>query len=227
VRPPGFFFRDSCLYERERCDPPPAGMDFAQLARDTDSTNSRAHLQALQEHVLLQFSFDQNIQHIAHQKVKAQQTIMLRNYLKKYADCTLVHELRGVLETFGKTRDYVGVCLRGRIRLAQADIYALVAVFDTDDFRLQHMSAQRVGMATQATEEYWERASEVNVWRAIVDVEALKIVSAVGHSLSTMKERATALSKQQFVGHPDYAAFCGQEHGEEPVPVGNKKKRID
>ena len=68
-----------------------------------------------------------------------------------------------------------------------------------------------------------ERASEVNTWRAIVDIEALKIVTAVRHSLATM----TDWSKQQFVGNPEYVAFYGQVHDEGPVQAGNKKMRTN
>ena len=123
-------------------------MDFTQLERDTDSTNSREHLQALHAHVILQFSLDQNVEDIRLQKVRAHQGIMVRNYLKKYADRFLLRELRGVLQAFGKAGAHVGVCMRGVIRAAQADVYALFAVFDTDDFRLAHMSPQRVGLAS-------------------------------------------------------------------------------
>ena len=146
---------------------------------------------------------------------------MVRNYLKKYADRKLLRELRGVLETFGAPREYVDVCLRGVIRSAQAEIYALFTVFDIDDFRLDHMCAKRVGIATKASEEYWERASEANTWRAVIDVETLKIVAAARQALSTMQERATNLCRHQFVVHPDYAVFV------EPVQAGKRKLRAD
>jgi len=188
-------------------------MDLPRLARETAGTNSAEHLKALHDHAILQFSYDQNIKDILRQKERAQQTMMLRNYLHKYADVWLLRELRDVLDTFGETCDNVADCMRGLLRSAQTQIYALCAVFDTDDFRLQHMAPKSAGSAATAPEEYWERASEVNTWRSVVDVEALKIVADAALRLSAMRARAAALSEADFAAHPEHAAFCGQARG--------------
>jgi len=180
-------------------------MDLARLARDTAGTNSAAHMRALHEHGLKQFSHDQNIQDIMWEKVRAQQTMMMRNYVHKFADSKrLLRELDDVLRTFGKTGDDVDACVCGVVRSAQTEIYALCAAFDTDDFRFEHMGD------ASGPAKYCERASAENTWRSIIDVEALKIVAVAAHRLGTMRARAAELSAGAFAALPEYAAWVAQ-----------------
>jgi len=120
-------------------------MDVSALQRATASTNSVDHTKALHDTVIEQFSHDQSIDFIQLKKVRAQQTIMMKNYLMKYSVDGLFRALRDVLETVGKMRPYVETCVLGIIRLAQTKIYQLSTVFDTDDFRIDHMSVKHNG----------------------------------------------------------------------------------
>jgi len=199
-------------------------MEFAQIQYDTSTTNSVDHVTVLQNHVILQFSYDQNIMAIQRQKVKAQQTMMMRNYLKKYADKWLLRELHDVLKTFPQTRDYVDVCILGVIRASQKKIYSLHAVFDTDDFRLEHMCVKH---DRGGTEEYYERASEVNNWRSMIDVETRKIVDFAQESIAVMKDRFAELPKEKFMVHPDYVEFYGEAIGAISFGLGAKRARTD
>jgi len=197
-------------------------MDFAQLKRDMCATNSVDHIKALHDNVILQFSYDQDIQRIMLQKEQAQKSMMIRNYLKKYADDGLLNELRAVLETLGSTRDYVDVCIRGVIRKAQTEIYSLFTVFDTDYFRLDHMCTKHNG---SATEEYFERASEVNNWRYVIDLETHRIVASAQQFISDMQPRMAKLPKDKFMVHPDYVVFCGELLRNTTVDAPTKRMR--
>ena len=60
-------------------------MDVCALQLATASTNSASHMKALHDTVIEQFSHDQSIHFIQRKKVRAQQTIMMKNYLMKYS----------------------------------------------------------------------------------------------------------------------------------------------
>jgi len=186
-------------------------MDLARLARDTACTNSASHMRVLHEHGIKQFSYDQNIQDIMCQKVRAQQTMMMRNYVHKFADSKqLLCRLNDVLRTFGKTGDDVHACVCGVVRSAQTEIYALCTAFETDDFRFVHMG-DACGPA-----KYCERASAENTWRSIIDVEALKIVAVAAQRLGTMRAQTAELSASAFAAHPEYAAWVAQARSNSP-----------
>ena len=199
-------------------------MDLTRLQYDTSTTNDVEHVTVLHNHVMLQFSYDQNITDIQRQKVKAQQTMMMRNYLKKYADKYLLRELHDVLKTFPQTRSYLDLCILGVIRASQKKIYSLHAVFDTDDFRLEHMCVKH---DRGGTEDYYERASEVNNWRSMIDVETRKIVDFAQESIAVMKDRFEGLPKEKFMMHPDYVGFYGKAIGVIPFGLGAKRARTD
>lgn len=193
-------------------------MDVSALQLATANTNSASHMKALHDTVIEQFSHDQSIHFIELKKVRAQQTIMMKNYLMKYSVDGLFHELQEVLDSVGKLRPYVETCLIGIIRLAQTKIYQLHTVFDTDDFRMEHMSVKHSG---GRAEGYWERASDVNNWRSKVDVEMDKIVHTVSQQIVVMQERVKTLQEYAFVAHADYDGFYDKESKGGPA----KKKR--
>jgi len=194
-------------------------MDFSGLQRASASTNSVEHAKALHDTVIEQFSHDQSIRFIQLKKVRAQQTIMVKNYLMKYSTDGLFRALRVVLASLGIMHLYVETCVLGLIRSAQTQIYKLSAVFDTDDFHMDHMSMKHNG---HCYEEYWEPASEVNTWRSVIVVEIDKIVCSVSQAIILVEQRAKLLEKQAFVAHADYVDFYEQE----PPNESTKKKRI-
>jgi len=97
------------------------------------------------------------------------------------------------------------VRIRGAIRVAQTQIYGLHTLFDTDHFRLDHMGTKYNG---KVAEEYFERASEVNNWRSMIDLETDRIVATAKQFIGAMKPRVAKLSKDEFIAHPDYVVFC-------------------
>jgi len=196
-------------------------MDVSALQLAMASTNSAIHMKALHDTVMEQFSHDQSIHFIELKKVRAQQTIMMKNYLMKYSVVGLFRALREVLDAVGNMRAYVETCLVGIIRSAQTKIYQLYTVFDTDDFRIQHMSVKHSG---GSAEEYWDRASDVNNWRSKVDVEIDKIVHTVTQQIVVMQERVKTLQECAFVAHVDYAGFYDKEKQEGPA---KKKRKAD
>jgi len=183
-------------------------MDVSALQRATATTNSIEHTKALLDTVIEQFSHDQSISFVQLKKKRAQQTIMMKNYLMKYSVDGLFCELRDVLETVGTMRLYVETCVLGMIRLAQTKIYQLCTYFDTDDFRIQHMSVKHNG---HCSEEYWERASDVNCWRSVILVEINKIVASVAQEITLMQQRVGQLDQHAFVSHTDYAGFYDKD----------------
>jgi len=193
-------------------------MDVSALQLAMASTNSVSHMKALHDTVIEQFSHDQSIHFIELKKVRAQQTIMIKNYLMKYSVVGLFRALREVLDAVGNMRPCVETCLIGIIRSAQTQIYQLYTVFDTDDFRMEHMSVKHSG---GSAEEYWERASDVNNWRSKVNVEIDKIVHAVTQDIVVMQERVKTLEESAFVAHADYDGFYDKESQDGP----DQKKR--
>jgi len=197
-------------------------MDLSALQRASACTNSADHAKALHNTVIEQFSHDQSIRFIQLKKVRAQQTIMMKNYLMKYSVDGLFRVLRGVLETLGVMHLHVGTCVLGLIREAQTKIYKLSALFDTDDFYMDHMCTKHNG---HCYEEYWEPASEVNKWRSVMLVEIDKIVCSVSQEIVLVEHRAKELEKHAFVAHADYVGFYDKEPPNEYTTVHGKKQR--
>jgi len=195
-------------------------MDVCALQLATASTNSASHMKALHDTVIEQFSHDQSIHFIQRKKVRAQQTIMMKNYLMKYSVDGLFRDLREVLDALGNMRPYVETCLIGIIRSAQTKIYQLYTFFDTDNFRMEHMSVKHSG---GRAEEYWDRASDLNNWRSKVNVEIDKMIATFTQDIVVMEERAKTLQECAFVAHAEYDGFYDKEKQDGPTKKKSKK----
>jgi hypothetical protein len=199
-------------------------VDMEKLYTNTVNTACRDHIMNMEKGIEDTLKLNIEIEKIIYERTLIHKMSMVREFLfKSMHAITREFQFRNFIRDFTSSRPYVDECIEGMVRSVQNKIYNLYDTFNNDAFRDEYMFENK----GHALESYYDRESEVNIWRSVVDDKVEELFAEFMREMEHLKLRAKKMKREEFILSHFYSEFYSESTKKEAKHESEESQSTD